>query len=84
LTPDGNINPEITPEKGWNFELGSRGKIASKLTYELTLYSMRIRDLLVARRVGEDQFVGLNAGKKILLMARMIFLEMTLLVRLHM
>lgn len=63
LTPDGNINPEIAPEKGWNFELGSRGKIASKLTYELTTYSMRIKDLIVAQRIGEDQYVGLNAGK---------------------
>ena len=63
LTPDGNINPDIAPEKGWNFELGSRGKIASKLTYELTFYTMKIKDLLVARRIGEDQFVGLNAGK---------------------
>ncbi len=63
LTPDGNINPDIAPEKGWNFEIGSRGKVLSKLTYELTAYSMRIKDLLVARRVGEDQYVGLNAGK---------------------
>ncbi len=63
LTPDGNINPEIAPEKGWNFEIGSRGRVASKLTYELTAYSMRIKDLLVARRVAEDQYVGLNAGE---------------------
>lgn len=62
LTPDGSINPNISPEKGWNFEIGSRGKIASKLTYELTAYSMRIKDLLVARRIEEDQYVGLNAG----------------------
>lgn len=28
LTPDGQINPDIQPEKGWNFELGSRGKLS--------------------------------------------------------
>ena len=63
LTPDGVPNPEIAPEKGWNFEFGSRGVVSSKLTYELTAYTMLIDDLIVARRVGEDQFIGLNAGK---------------------
>lgn len=65
LNPDGTINPEISPEKGWNFELGSRGKIASKFTYELTAYTMRISDLLVAKRISEDQYIGLNAGQTV-------------------
>lgn len=64
LTPDGAINPDIQPEKGWNFELGLRGRNqASTLTYQLSLYSMHIKDLLVARRTDFDQFVGINAGK---------------------
>ena len=62
LTPDGNINPDIQPEKGWNFEIGSRGKL-SNFTYEITAYTMQINDLLVAQRIGDDQFIGLNAGK---------------------
>ncbi|MEM9544563.1 MAG: TonB-dependent receptor [Bacteroidota bacterium] len=63
LAPDGTINPAIAPETGWNFELGSRGRINSRFTYELTAYTMHINDLLVAERISEDQFVGLNAGK---------------------
>ncbi len=63
LTPGGIINPNIQPEKGWNIEVGSRGKIDRKLTYEITLYNMIVRDLLVAERIGPDQFVGVNAGK---------------------
>lgn len=64
LTPDGQINPEIQPEKGWNIEVGSRGNFRyGKFQYEVTLYSMLIKDLLVAQRVAEDQFVGKNAGK---------------------
>ena len=63
LTPDGNINPEIQPEKGWNFELGTRGKIFNELTWEVSLYSMQINNLLVAERVDADQFIGINAGK---------------------
>lgn len=65
LAPDGAINPEIQPEKGWNFEVGSRGRNLSGFSYELTFYSMFIRDLLVARRTALDQYVGVNAGKTV-------------------
>jgi iron complex outermembrane receptor protein len=64
LTPEGAINPEIQPETGWNFEAGIRGRtLKGKLFYDLSLYSMQIQNLLVARRTGFDQFVGINAGK---------------------
>ncbi|MBX2876668.1 MAG: TonB-dependent receptor, partial [Saprospiraceae bacterium] len=64
LTPDGNINPDLQPEKGWNFEVGIRkNRPGSRLNYELTAYSMPIKDLLVARRTALDQYVGINAGK---------------------
>ncbi|MDP5172558.1 MAG: TonB-dependent receptor [Bacteroidia bacterium] len=63
LTPDGQINPDIAPEKGWNLEAGWRGYLLPrKLWVDATLYRMWVSDLLVARRVGNDQFVGLNAG----------------------
>ena len=64
LTPDGLINPDIEPESGYNFEVGSRGTMAGgKLGYDISLYTMRIKNLLVARRVGDDQFIGINAGR---------------------
>jgi len=64
LTPDGAINPEIQPETGFNLEIGTRGQlIKSRLTYDLSIYSMFIDNLLVARRIGDDQYVGINAGK---------------------
>jgi len=63
LFPEGNINPNINMEKGWNFEIGTRGELAKRLMYELSVYQMNIKDLLVAKRVDADQFVGLNAGK---------------------
>ncbi len=62
LTPDGTINRSILPEQGWNYELGVRGSL-QKLSYALSFYTMQIKDLLVARRSGFDQFIGLNAGK---------------------
>ncbi|MEZ2413498.1 TonB-dependent receptor family protein [Muriicola sp. E247] len=64
LTPDGLINPDIAQEKGINFELGSRlFLLKDKLHLLLTVYQMNIEDLLVAERIGDDQFVGRNAGQ---------------------
>lgn len=65
LAPAGGINPDIQPEKGWNFEVGSRGRNLQGFSYELTFFSMHVRDLLVARRTALDQFVGVNAGKTV-------------------
>ena len=64
LTPDGLINPEIEQEKGFNYEIGARIRLfRSRFLINLALYRMNINDLLVAERVGEDQFIGRNAGK---------------------
>ena len=63
LTPDGARNPEIRPERGWNFELGVRNSRAYGLSYDISVFSMQVRDLLVARRTADDQFIGINAGK---------------------
>ena len=66
LLPDGLINSDIQPETGWNYEIGSRGKfLKSIFNYEIAVYYMDIDNLLVARRTGDDQFVGVNAGKTI-------------------
>ena len=65
LTPDGVINPDIAQETGVNYELGTRLFFWPKtnLWMDVTFYRMNIRNLLVAQRVGEDQFIGKNAGK---------------------
>ena len=63
LTPEGVINPEITQEKGMNYELGTKMYLAkNKLWLNLAVFRMNINDLLVSQRIGEDQFVGKNAG----------------------
>jgi iron complex outermembrane receptor protein len=64
LTSEGTINPNIKPENGYNFELGGKFYFLNKKLYtEIAVYRMEIKDLLVAKRVGDDQYVGLNAGK---------------------
>ena len=73
LLPNNTLNTNIKPEKGWNFEIGSRGlAFNNKLTYDVALYQMTVKDLLVAKRVGEDEYVGVNAG-----ITRYTGLEMT-------
>jgi len=63
LTPEGVINPDIAQETGTNYELGSQLSLDNKkLIIELALYRMAIKNLLVAQRVGEDEFIGKNAG----------------------
>lgn len=64
LSPDGLVNPEIGQEKGMNYELGGRWLLlGGSLQLGGAAYWMEIRDLLVADRVGQDQFIGRNAGR---------------------
>jgi iron complex outermembrane receptor protein len=66
LTPQGVINPDIKQETGTNYEVGSlMGLLNGRLHIELALYHMDIKNLLVAQRVGEDQFIGKNAGSTV-------------------
>ncbi|TDE04297.1 TonB-dependent receptor family protein [Flavobacterium sandaracinum] len=63
LTPEGQINTDLKPEVGWNYELGFKGNwLKNKVYTEVTFYTTQIENLLVARRTAEDQFVGINAG----------------------
>jgi iron complex outermembrane receptor protein len=66
LTPSGSINPNIKPEKGINYEMGTKGMVfKNKLFYDLAFFILHINDLIVAQRIGEDEFVGVNAGKTV-------------------
>lgn len=64
LTPEGQINTSLKPETGINYEIGFKGNwFSNKLYTEVALYSIQIENLLVAQRISEDQYVGINAGK---------------------
>ncbi|AJR03713.1 TonB-dependent receptor family protein [Siansivirga zeaxanthinifaciens] len=64
LLPDGLINNNIKPETGWNFELGTRYKLLdNRLHMNLAIFRLDVRNLLVARRTGNDKFIGVNAGR---------------------
>ncbi|KAF2333226.1 TonB-dependent receptor [Flavobacterium daemonense] len=64
LTSTVNINQNIKPETGYNFELGGKLHFFNKKLYtQIAVYRMEIKDLLVAKRIGDDQYEGVNAGK---------------------
>jgi len=64
LTPEGQINTDLKPETGINYEVGFKGNwLNNKLYTEVAFYSIQIENLLVAQRISEDQYVGINAGK---------------------
>jgi len=65
LLPEGEINPDIKPETGWNFEIGFRSQLHDRLLLSASYYRIYIENLLVARRTGDDAYIGVNAGKSI-------------------
>jgi iron complex outermembrane recepter protein len=62
LLPGGARNTSIKPETGWNFEIGSKGFLGKAIFYEISAYYMKVKNLLVAQRTGEDEYMGINAG----------------------
>ena len=63
LTEEGVFNTDLEPETGWNYEVGYKARwFGDKLYTEVNAYYMDVENLLVARRVAEDRFVGINAG----------------------
>ncbi|MFA7489735.1 MAG: TonB-dependent receptor [Mariniphaga sp.] len=65
LLPEGEINAGIQPESGWNTEAGIRVDLNGTFRATVSYYRMYIKNLLVARRTGEDAYVGVNAGRSI-------------------
>ena len=65
LLPAGEINTEIKPETGWNTEIGFRSQLFGRVQFTASYYRIYIKNLLVARRTGEDAYVGVNAGKSL-------------------
>lgn len=64
LLPEGEVNPDIRPEQGFQSELGTRLNILGGiLSMDLALYRIELKDLLTTKRITEDIFTGINAGR---------------------
>lgn len=64
LLPEGDVNKEIMPEQGFQYETGMRLNLLKKsLKVEATVYLINLNNLLVTKRITEDIFTGINAGR---------------------
>jgi len=48
----GGFNPDLQPQKALNQELGIRGTISNDLLYDLTLFSVRVKDEITPYELG--------------------------------
>lgn len=62
LLPEGTVNAGIKPERGIQYEAGIRIN-GSAHQVDVSLYRINLNDLLVTKRLTEDIFTGINAGK---------------------
>lgn len=64
LLPEGNINENIKPEQGIQYEAGVRLNLFKNATQiEISTYLINLNNLLVTKRLTEDIFTGINAGE---------------------
>lgn len=64
---NGSINNTLEAEKGWNYELGSRGHfMQEKLHYDVNIYWFQLQDAISQRRDinGNDFFVNTGGTKQ--------------------
>lgn len=64
LLPAGDVNPDIRPEQGFQYEVGTRLDFAGDaIEIDASVYWIELNDLLVTKRISEDIFTGANAGR---------------------
>ena len=64
LYPDGSINENLKQETGWQFEIGHQyHSRKNRLSLSSTFYYFQLQNLIVTKRLTEDEFMGINAGK---------------------
>ena len=64
LNAEGYVTGSVKPETGWNRELGVRLKSPGQHWYaKISGYSIAVDDLLVTKRIAEDEFYKINAGE---------------------
>ncbi|MCF8334883.1 MAG: TonB-dependent receptor [Bacteroidales bacterium] len=64
IDSEGFANTELEAEKGWSRELGLKLRLwRDKVFFKANYFSMDINNLLVTKRLAEDQYTKINAGK---------------------
>jgi iron complex outermembrane receptor protein len=64
LLPEGSINRGLKPEQGWQYEAGIRLNLLHGTTQiDATLYRIDLHNLIVTKRLTDEIFTGINAGR---------------------
>jgi iron complex outermembrane receptor protein len=64
LLEEGSVNTQIKAEQGWQYETGIRWrKSPQSWQVDWVVYHINLNNLLVTKRLTEDIFTGLNAGR---------------------
>ncbi|WP_412098107.1 TonB-dependent receptor family protein [Halomonas denitrificans] len=59
----GGFNPDVEPQQSWSREVGARGTLTSGLDYDITLFSIEVKDELVPYEIeGSDRTFYSNLG----------------------
>lgn len=63
-TGSGGFNPDLKPQKAWNYEIGARGTVdgGGRLAYSVALFQADISDALVPYELAAPRFYYRNAG----------------------
>ena len=64
LLEEGSVNNDIQAEQGWQYEFGIRWRRSPESwRLDLVAYHINLNNLLVTKRLTEDIFTGINAGR---------------------
>ncbi|HYX82759.1 MAG TPA: TonB-dependent receptor, partial [Gemmatimonadales bacterium] len=58
----GGFNPVIGPQRAWNYEIGARGALASRISYTVAVFQADVRDELVQYAADPTRAFYTNAG----------------------
>lgn len=62
IDSDGEINASLKPEKSWKHSIGFQYQ-GKQLKFKSEAFLHRVSDQLITRRLAEDRFTKINAGK---------------------
>ena len=56
------LSPDLDPQTGRTFEVGARGTVQDRVSYEVTVFNTRLKNELIQFRLADGRDYHLNAG----------------------
>ena len=58
----GGFNPDLNPQQAWNYEVGARGSLGTRLSYTVAVFQADVRDELISYGIDQSRSYYRNAG----------------------